>query len=314
MTLLGASLVLAAAAGAIGLLARLSRRAGRPWAVLEAVLLGPGASRRTAGVDLRFASFAAAVGVSLVGVATLPAARALPGATLGFALLLGLPALVGALAVLADGCGRAWAWAEARRASRQDDRALRPEDEPEHEHDSAHEREPDEPEQASDWDLEVEEQRGDAPTLPPPSAPGADRELLRMLEEARAELATARELVRDPALLAALDALEESAVDYSHAAAEARGEDDQRVREMRARVEGVIALTRSCLDEDRLSAARLLGVRPDATPDEVRDVTAALRGVYGTLRLPGIDPGHLLLLERACERMCEPEPAARQAA
>jgi hypothetical protein len=55
-------------------------------------------------------------------------------------------------------------------------------------------------------------------------------------------------------------------------------------------------------------------VRPHATPDEVRDVAAALRGVYGGLSLPGIDPGHLLLIERACERLCAPPAASRAAA
>lgn len=307
MTLLGAALLLVGTAGAVAGLAWLSRRTGRPWAALEALLLGPGAARRAGGVDLRFATFAAGVGLLLLGVlAALPAARALRGGTLGFALLLGLPALVGALAVLADLSARAWDALQARRAATGLLPAVLP-----------FPTSPACPASGADEDdLDLELDR--APTTPPPlrtlAAGEAGDDLLALLDEARAEVASARALVQDPALLAALDALEESAVDYSHAAAGA-GPEDPRVRELRARVEGVIALTRSCLDEDRLGAARLLGVRPGAAPDEVRDVTAALRGVYGgQLRLPGIDPGHLLLLERACERLCAEQAAGRVAA
>lgn len=272
MTILGAALLLFAVPGAALALGSLSRRAGRPWALLEAVLLG---APRRGGVDLRFATFAAAVGVLLVGVvALLPLARSLRGATLGFALLLGLPAMVGAMAVLGDLASRGLAWWEARRGRRPD---------------------PDEEGPV----LVI--RKAEAPEPEPDDEGPADGGLPALLGEARAELAAARSLVQDPALLAALDALDEAAVDYSRAAG---GRDGDRLEEARTRVEGVVALARSCLDEERLSAARLLGVRHDATPLEVREVHAALRGIYaGPLRLAGIDPDHVHHLGRACDRL-----------
>lgn len=269
MTLFGAFLLILAVPGAAFALGALARRANRPWALLEAVLLG-GASRR-GGVDLRFASFAAAVGVLLVGVvAALPLARSVRGGTLGFMLLLGLPALVGAMAVLGDLAGRGIGWWEERKKKKKKKN--------DHEHERDHE----------------QEKR-------------ADGGMEKLLGEAQAELAQARALVQDPALLAALDALEEAALDYSRAAGDG---EPGRLHEARSRVEGVVALARSCLDEERLSAARLLGVRHDASPAEVREVHAALRGIYaGTLRLAGIDPDHVHLLRRACDRLARVEPS-----
>lgn len=68
-----------------------------------------------------------------------------------------------------------------------------------------------------------------------------------LVEQAHCEVAAARTIVEDPSLLAALDTLEEAVGDYARAIE--RVDDSETLRGLRARLRGVTALTRSCLDD-----------------------------------------------------------------
>lgn len=120
-----------------------------------------------------------------------------------------------------------------------------------------------------------------------------------LLEEARLELREASGRVTDAHLLAALEALREALDEYALAAAE-----DPAPAELRARVRGVTALARTCVEAEGQEAVRLLGVRPDAAPEEVASVCRALVPLYrGPAALPGVDPARAEALEAAAARL-----------
>lgn len=120
-----------------------------------------------------------------------------------------------------------------------------------------------------------------------------------LLEEARLELREASTRVTRGSLQAAIEALREALDDYAVAA----GADDASP-ELRARVRGVAALARTCAEAEGQDAVRLLGVRPEATPDEVASVCRALLPLYrGPAALPGVDPARAEALEAAAARL-----------
>lgn len=120
-----------------------------------------------------------------------------------------------------------------------------------------------------------------------------------LLEEARLELREASGRVTDAHLLAALEALREALDEYALAAAE-----DPEPAELRARVRGVTALARTCVEAEGQEAVRLLGVRSDAAPEEVASVCRALVPLYrGPAALPGVDPARAEALEAAAARL-----------
>jgi len=143
----------------------------------------------------------------------------------------------------------------------------------------------------------------------------ADGSLEGLLDEARSEVANARGLVRDPALLAALDALDEAVNEYGRALDDVDAPDEADLAELRVRIEGVMALTRSCLEKGREEAGRVLGVRPDADPAEVEAVYRALARIYsGEAGLTGVDPSKLEEIETAYRQLAQPATALAAAA
>jgi hypothetical protein len=89
---------------------------------------------------------------------------------------------------------------------------------------------------------------------------------------------------------------------------------------LRERIEGVLSLARSCMVAEGRDAARLLGVRLDASPAETRAVFQALQGIYeGPGALPGAAPDKGRELACAYERLelrfaLQDSAGARQAA
>lgn len=131
---------------------------------------------------------------------------------------------------------------------------------------------------------------------------GADT-LGALCDHAAREVRHARAQVADPARVAALDALDEAIAEYAAALDDpASGLAPAQVR---ARLRGVVTLARSCLVEEAREAARALGVRPDAAPEELDAVFAALARIYdGPTALPGTCPARYeeLLAAHACLR------------
>ncbi len=259
--MLESALLMTATAGAVSGLAALARSEGRPWAVVEALVLGPSASASasapSAVVDLRFWTFVAAVGTALTAVVAFPGAfRPLPPGELAFVLLLGLPLLAVGQAAAADLLRRRlplddWLPQETGSASRSASR-----------------------------DASRDASPGGAPSAP------AATELAAQCERAAREVQHARAQTADAGRLAALDALAETVSEYAAALAAPEGPGEPEV--LRARLRGVITLARSCLAEEVREAARTLGVLPDATPEAIDAVFAALARIYdGPGALPG---------------------------
>lgn len=94
-----------------------------------------------------------------------------------------------------------------------------------------------------------------------------------LVEQAHCEVASARTIVQDPSLLAALDTLEEAVADYARAIEEA--DDGEALDGLRARLKGVTALTRSCFD-DSACAEALAAVDRPASDEEVAQVCQQL--------------------------------------
>ncbi|RMG07787.1 MAG: hypothetical protein D6731_22985 [Planctomycetota bacterium] len=139
------------------------------------------------------------------------------------------------------------------------------------------------------------------------------RALAELLEGARSEVATALRRVEDPDRVAALEALDEAVGEYERVLVDDKGETARHLRKtLDARLRGVIDMARTCLEEERRAAARALGVAPDATPEQLHAVYAALRDLYeGPGALPGTDPGRAAELRAAYERLrAQTAPAA----
>lgn len=257
------------AATSAGLAAGLAwSAAGRPgpWPVTGALLLGPDDGQDE--VDLRFRAFAA--GAVVVVVAALTFQEAVRGAGLvrmALALALVLPVATVLLAAAADvGARLLGAW-RARRAVT----------------------------------LEVAPTTADdtAADDPDDDAPEAGASLDDLIEEARLELREASTRVRRGHLQSALEALREVLDEYAVAAGM-----DGASPALRARVRGVAALARTCAEAEGQEALQLLGVRPDATPQEVAAVCRALVPLYrGPGALPGVDPARADALEAAAARL-----------
>lgn len=124
-----------------------------------------------------------------------------------------------------------------------------------------------------------------------------------LCDHAAREVRHARAQVADPARVAALDALDEAIAEYA-AALDDPGS-GLAPAQVKARLRGVVTLARSCLVEEAREAARTLGVRPDAAPEELDAVFEALARIYdGPTALPGTCPARYeeLLAAHACLR------------
>jgi hypothetical protein len=136
-----------------------------------------------------------------------------------------------------------------------------------------------------------DDERDDAAVPPATEGP----RLTDLLEEARLEVRDATGRVTDPHLQAALEALGEALGEYAVDAPDGG--------DARARVLGVIALARTCVDAEERRAAELLGVLPDATAEQVAAVRDALVSIYrGPAALPGADPRRAEALDEAVAR------------
>lgn len=140
-------------------------------------------------------------------------------------------------------------------------------------------------------------------------AAGAEGSLADLLEEARLELQEATARVVCPHLQAALEALGEALDDYALAARRPDAGPD-----LRARVRGVAALARTCAEAEGQEARRLLGLTPDAGPDEAAALCRALLPLYrGEGALPGVDPARARALEAAADRVSRTDRLRRAA-
>lgn len=125
-----------------------------------------------------------------------------------------------------------------------------------------------------------------------------------LLEDAQEDILELREQVTDPGRVAALEALSEAVVEYEKALEQSGGHPRLDRADLQERIGGVLTLARSCLVTEGHEAARTLGVRFDATPEEVQAVYEAVRRVYeGPHALPGVDPGKGGELQQAFHRI-----------
>ncbi|MCO5171586.1 MAG: hypothetical protein M9894_35230 [Planctomycetes bacterium] len=131
------------------------------------------------------------------------------------------------------------------------------------------------------------------------AAPADAGALADLLEEARLEVQAATARVACPHLQAALEALGEALDEYALAARRPGASPD-----LAARVRGVAALARTCAEAEGQEARRLLGLSPDATPDDAAAVCGALLPLYrGAGALRGVDPARAGALEAALVRL-----------
>ncbi len=151
-----------------------------------------------------------------------------------------------------------------------------------------------------------------APDAAPAPAAAAAPARAGPVDRARSALASVRSAADEPALLAALDALEE-AVDVYARDLGSPGESQA----LRARLAGVVTLARTCggAAADDHAARAALGAAPAATPAEVWALADALTPLYaGPTALPGADPTRAAALEAAAARLAGQRPAQRRAA
>ncbi len=125
-----------------------------------------------------------------------------------------------------------------------------------------------------------------------------------MLDGARREVAEAMANVVDPSRVAALEALTEAVSEYDRAL-ERNGETARHLRKtLQDRLQGVVTLARSCCQEERREASQVLGVRIDASHEQIDAVYQALSKIYtGPQALAGVDAVRQRELEAAHRRL-----------